>query len=372
MKDFELLSRITGEKVSWYFTYKDGEKKRVKTCKGCKTESDALLFISNFKKRLLLDNQYLIKNIASDMFLSESEHLKRLKKFGKTLSADTIQQKRQFIELIIKSFGNKKINELKISEIENYLLEDDIHSGSWKNFYLETFGNIYDETIWKCKTPVQKPKFQRFARNSRKPDVFTEQELNLIFNKNLWDSYKEWLLFYVTSACGLRLGEARALQVRQIKIREGVLIVDGFLKRNGIRTNYNKKGNENDQKIRCVPIPDKILIELINYINLKGLTSNDFLFLNDLEKTYTNCHLEHTFKKVLRLSGVNTAGKKFVPHSLRFTYVTKMRTAFSVEDVRKMVGHSSTEMTEYYTRMMISDMCQALQPARNVVNELFE
>ena len=49
-----------------------------------------------------------------------------------------------------------------------------------------------------------------------------------------------------------------------------------------------------------------------------------------------------------------------------------MRTAFSVEDVRKIVGHTSTDMTEYYTRMMIADMCKTLQPARSVVSELFD
>lgn len=328
--------------------------------------------MNNFKNRIISDEQYLIKNIANEMFTSESEHLKRLENFGKHLTFETIRQKRQFVDIIIQHFGNIKLNELPVSEIENFLLNDAKHSGSWKNSFLETFGNIYDETVWKCKIPVPKPQFQRFARNSKKPDVFTHNELNLIFQKQLWDSYKEWLLFYIIVSCGLRLGEARALQVRQVKIHEGILIVDGFLKRTGFRTNYNKKGTPTDRKIRCVPIPNKVLIELTKYISKNNLQNNDFLFLDENKKTYTNCHLERTFKKVLQASQIKLAGKKFVPHSLRFTYVTKMRTAFSAETVRKIVGHSSVEMTEYYTRMVISDMCQSLQPARNVVSELFD
>jgi len=372
MKDFELKSKIFDGKVKFYFSYFDGEKDRIKTCRNCKNKKDAMMFLIKFKKKYLVDNQYLIKNIAQDMFDNESEHLKRLEHFGKNLSSETIKQKRQFIELIIKEFGSYKLNELKISQIENYLLNDDFHSGSWKNFFLETFGNIYDESVWKCTKPVPKPHFQRFARNSHKPDVFTSNELNLIFNKNIWVSQKEWLLFYVTSSCGLRLGEARALQVRQLKIYEGILVVDGFIKRNGIRTNYNKKGNNNDRKIRCVPIPDKVLIELVNYITSNKLESDDYLFLDENDKLFTNCHLEYTFKKVLKSSGINTFEKKFVPHSLRFTYVTKMRTSFPVEDVRKIVGHTTTEMTDYYTRMLITDMCKTLQPARKVINELFK
>lgn len=65
-------------------------------------------------------------------------------------------------------------------------------------------------------------------------------------------------------------------------------------------------------------------------------------------------------------------GKRYVPHSLRFTYVTRMRTVFSIEDVRKIVGHTSSEMTEYYTRFLIGDMCKNLQPARKIVSELFD
>ena len=372
MKDFELKTKIVDGKTKWYFTYYDEKQLRTKTCKNCKTAEEALSVMKDFKKRFCSENQYLIKNIAKDMFIPESTHLKRLEKFGKDLSSETIHQKRQIIELIIQHFGDKKLNKLHISEIETFLLLDNSHSGSWKNFFLETFGSIYDESIWVCKTPVKKPHFQKFARNSRKPDVFTEKELDIIFNKDLWESRKEWLLFYITASCGLRLGEARALQVRQLKLYEGVLVVDGFLKSTGFRTNYNKKGNVNDRKIRCVPIPDKVLIEIINYISANNLREEDFLFLDDIGRTYTNCHLEHTFKKVLKQSGINIIGKKYVPHSLRFTYVTKMRTAFSVEDVRKIVGHTSTDMTEYYTRMMIADMCKTLQPARSVVSELFD
>lgn len=49
-----------------------------------------------------------------------------------------------------------------------------------------------------------------------------------------------------------------------------------------------------------------------------------------------------------------------------------MRSVLSVEDIRKIVGHTSTEMTEYYTRLLIGDMCKNLQPTRKLVSELFD
>ena len=89
---------------------------------------------------------------------------------------------------------------------------------------------IYDETIWVCKNPVVKPVFQKFARNSRKADIFTEDELITMFsNYELWDSYDEYLLFYTIYTCGLRLGEARALQVNQFIFDENILKIHSSL-----------------------------------------------------------------------------------------------------------------------------------------------
>lgn len=373
MNDFELFQTIKNGKKVWCFLYHDEDGKRHnKTCKKCKTRQDALVFLKKFKKCFVSNNCYLIKNIAADMYLSESEHMKRLEKFGKHICEKTISQKRYFIELIIKEFGNKELNHLSIAEIENRLLKDEIHSGSWKNFYLETFGNIYDESIWKCTIPVPKPKFQRFTRNSRKSDIFTNNELDTIFNKKLWCSETEWLLFSLAKDCGLRLGEARAVQVRQIKFSLGVLIVDGFLRYDGFRTNFNKKGNNNDRKIRVVPIPDSLLRNLALYFSKKNLKDDNFVFTRDGEIPFTNRHLERTLEKVLQKSSINYTGRRLTPHSLRYTYVTKMRTKMNVEDVRNLVGHTTTEMTDYYTRSSIEDLTLFAQTKKDIVNELFE
>ena len=49
-----------------------------------------------------------------------------------------------------------------------------------------------------------------------------------------------------------------------------------------------------------------------------------------------------------------------------------MRRKLDAETVQKMVGHSSVEMTEYYTRAAIPEMVEGLNPARQAVNMLFE
>ena len=363
-----------GEIVNrWFYVYSDSVtgKKHKRICKDCSTQQQAELYVS--KLQIDKSKQYLIKNIAADMYLPESGHIKRINSFGHSISEETRLQKRQHIELIIKQWGNYSIKDLKVSEIEKYLLQNHTHhSGSWKNFYLETFGNIYDETTWKCETSVPRPQFQKFARHSKKSDVFTIEELNKIFNVDLWESYQEYLLFYITATCGLRIGESRALKVNQFYLKDQFLLVNGFCKKDGFRTNYNKKGNVNEKKYRVVPLTDDTVIKIAEYITSNHLLPDDFMFLNQ-GRPYSQNHLYKTFLNIideLQLNPNNT--RKLVPHSLRFTYVTQMRSELPVEDVRKLVGHNSVEMTEYYTRPTLSELKPLIEKSKIVSNDVFK
>lgn len=82
----------------------------------------------------------------------------------------------------------------------------------------------------------------------------------------------------------------------------GMFIVDGFYRyEEHERTNFNKKGSSEDQKIRVVPIPDNI--------------------------------------------------------------APTLRREVEGETVRKIAGHNSLAMTDYYTRAAIQEMVEAVKPA---------
>jgi site-specific recombinase XerD len=49
-----------------------------------------------------------------------------------------------------------------------------------------------------------------------------------------------------------------------------------------------------------------------------------------------------------------------------------MRNVLSAEEVRKLVGHNSLEMTNYYTRVQsVEEMMESLKPTLSVINELY-
>lgn len=358
--------------TQWVYCFVDDNgKKHKRICKNCNTKEEAIAFVK--KLSYLNQEQYLIKNIAADMYLPESDHMKRRKSFGKNICESSRQQRRQHIELIIKNFGNYSLKDLQVRDIEMYLINDQKHSGSWKNFYLETFSSIYEETIWKCASPIPKPRFQRFARNSRKADVFSTNELNLIFDPELWsDNSVEYLLFFITASCGLRLGEACGLRVNQFNFQDKFLIVNGFVQKNGFRTDYNKKATVDDKKYRVVPLPDETINRVLRYIARKKLQLNDYLFLTEDGNFYRQDHLRWYFSKALRTLDINCDNsRKLVPHSLRFTYVTRMRRTCTVDEVRKIVGHNSNEMTDYYTRPNLLELKESIKNTIDEANKLF-
>ena len=320
---------------------------------------------------MIKKSEYLISRLAADMFVPGSEHMERLLQFGKKLCDETIYQKRLFIEIIIENFGNKNLDELQVKEVELFLLNDKKHYGSWKNNFLDTFACLYDETIWKCNKPITRPTFQRFSRNSRKPDIFSIQELQRFFLPVFWDNKRNLLLFLTMACCGLRIGEVRAMQVNQILWNEKILVVNGFCKRDGRKTNYNKKGSADNQKFRVVPIPDTLLQNLKDYIVQNKIPDDSFVFQDEFSNPVKQDHLDRYFKRICKLANIQGNTRKLIPHSLRFTYITRMRRNLSVEQVQKIAGHSSVEMTEYYTRSSLNDMIEGLKAISPLVNKIF-
>lgn len=65
--DFEISQRKTDGK--WIFYYFEGNSKKNRICRGCKTKEEAEAYVAAFGKKKT--NVYLVKEIAKDIVLSE-------------------------------------------------------------------------------------------------------------------------------------------------------------------------------------------------------------------------------------------------------------------------------------------------------------
>ncbi len=336
----------------------------------CKSKAEAYSFINNLPD---LDVQtVLIKDIAKDMFIPGSAHVERLNQHGVSLCKETLQRHRSMLNLFVKQFGSLELKDITVSLVDDFLVGITERSGSWKNSFLETIAYVYKEAPFHGCNNVIKPNFIRFKRNCKKADILTTDELSKFFDINIWKNERDYLLFLCIASFGLRLGEARAIQCRQFIFDKNALIIDGFCKSNGERTDYNKKGNSEDKKWRVALAPDSTMQLLYNYIMENNCQSYEYIFTRGFNMPVRYEYLESVFERQLIAAGIKKSGRKLCPHSLRFTYVTRMRRNLDGETVQKLVGHTSIEMTDYYTRVAIPEMVESLQSAVPAVNDLFE
>ena len=91
-------------KKRWMCSYENSTGKHKRICHGCETEEEALEFLYRISQK---DNQFLIKNIAKDMYLPDGDHLKRLEQYGKKLCLKTIKQKR-IVSNLVRNFDSEK------------------------------------------------------------------------------------------------------------------------------------------------------------------------------------------------------------------------------------------------------------------------
>lgn len=376
-------SRIVGGKKihKWYYYYWQNGKQIQKVCKDCTNRSMAESYICTL---LSLDARSVayntkIKTIAKNMFLPGSEHISRHEQLGLSVTHETLQSMRGYIEQIVRKWGNYNITELKPKEIMSYLFTVD-RSGSWKNSYLSAFSEIFQEAIW-FDCAVVKPNFQTFVRHSKKADIFTTNEIEILFKKENFPNEMMYLFFLLCLSAGMRLGEIRAVKVKQLIFDQKIMIIDGFCKKNGDRTVYNKCGSVDKPKLR-IDLPDITLEKLQRWITDNTLYADDYCFSqngNPIRGEYARDVFYRALKKtgfiphgkgIRRLAA--TDGRKLVPHSLRYTYISRMRREMSAKDLRNYTGHTSTAMVDYYSRRSLELLLQSLPKSGNqAANTLF-
>ncbi len=327
MADFNLFRRTVtnsnGKPVKrWYYWYYDEYQKQIKkSCKGCENKAQAEAYIATLPALRKTTNTSITK-IAKTMYVPGSDHCKRREQFGKSNKLITLQESRRYIEKIIEDFGDRDIVSLTDKDIHSYLFTKKL-SGSWKNRYLEILTEIYEEAKW-YDVSVPMPTFTRYSRNTKKASILNTAEIQLLFQPENFSSEMLYTFFLVCLSAGLRSGEARALRKKQYIASKQVIIVDGFLDQKGNRIEYNKKGSEENPRFRVSLIPEITAQILDAYLEKFPVTESDYIFQMD-NKPVRREYLGSTFLRAIKKVKLFSDKRKLVPHSLRYTYVTRMR-----------------------------------------------
>jgi len=147
---------------------------------------------------------------------------------------------------------------------------------------------------------------------------------------------------------GMRMGEMRAIEVRDVDFDQRRLLVRRALSEDASLT--PKSGHE-----REVPLVATLERRLRDAVKSKLPRAR--VVVDDRGDTPDRQIVLHQFKRFLRKNGL----KERSFHSLRHYFVTELlRGGASAEAVRVLAGHSKLEMTQRYAHASASDLRAAV------------
>lgn len=160
-----------------------------------------------------------------------------------------------------------------------------------------------------------------------------------------------YLIVALAVYTGMRHGEIRALQPQDIILRtdsqESVInITHAYTPQDGLKCPKGKK-------TRIVTAPTPLCAEILKYAEL---SPNDFVFysISNDDKPVSTKMILGWYMNALEHIGITEKDRKerFLDfHSLRHFFTSSMNSVLSDDDRRKILGHSSIEMTDHYTHI---------------------
>jgi len=148
---------------------------------------------------------------------------------------------------------------------------------------------------------------------------------------------------------GCRLSQAIELRVHQINIAQGYVSIT------------SRKGPEAREKAYFIPLSDYLAqcLKKITY----GKKPNDLVFLDTGDIPYTAARIGKRFHRLLQMkklqsrTGNDLSGKEISLHGLRHTFATRLNEMkVPLNDIRLLLGHSSTKVTEGYLHSNIGNL----------------
>ena len=211
-------------------------------------------------------------------------------------------------------------------------------------------------------------KLTKFSNKNKLKEIFTQAELQYIFNKenNIFGDEAFYLVNKLLLTTGCRTGEILALQIKDIhKTFEGYKLYIG--------KNYNfkswrlkatKTGRED-----YVPISEELAQELYRFIEKNPFKKykDGFIFyssIKDMPLRYDA--VQRNFEKVMKQEGIKR--KNLTLHSYRHTFTTILQDAgYSDSDLLYLTRHKSLKDTRLYSNHFTPEKETKMREAMQLV-----
>ena len=304
--------------------------------------------------------------------------IKRQKAKGRSFTETQAKARRKQLEkYLLPQFGSKRLEQLNPVEFENWLIGLDLANGT-KNSILYTMRIILREA--KREKVIRHDPLvdvEPLANQYKKRDAFTLEELKRLFPKDeerlleVWEERYYTTLFHTMLTTGMRVGEILALQWKHIILEKRAILILQAVKAGG------KIGTPKSGESRSVLIPGRTYEMLKKWNEESPLSgADDFVFFGkkmDFRTQPLNRRtLDDKFKRALKVAQIDIDGRNIVIHSFRHTYNTIMRSKLTEEQLHYMMGHKSRAMTDRYDQATPLQKVEALLPALEKIDNVWQ
>lgn len=175
----------------------------------------------------------------------------------------------------------------------------------------------------------------------RLPEILTNKEVETFlsgFNKRYITPHKNYIMCMLSLHMGLRVSEVVSLRVEDIDLNTG-------------RTHIKQGKGSKD---RIVYMNVSLLEEVIKYIERTEVGNQGLVFTTRTGKQITI----NSMDRMIKIYGEKTLpNKRMYFHLLRHTFSTRLlQTTNNLEVLRKVLGHSSIQTTQFYLHLNDNDV----------------
>ncbi|SRR6266487_1272251 len=301
-----------------------------------------------------IHGEYMSCNELVEAFLTAKQH---------TFASHTLRVYRYELTTFAQSYPDLLIHNITESHLRLYLDEKNDLKTNTLVHRKATLHSCFNWAYEQGLLPVDPTaKLEAIPFHMRVPRLLTEKQVEAILDVIPQQDLRNRLLLTLLYETGIRIGEALKLQIQDVHINH----VDG---------GYLQAVDKGNKKRRIPLIDGSRSVALFQEV-LKTLDEGDSLFSGDVNKggrhgkamNYTT--IRHHFERYVdkarsRYPELFVDEKESITiHQLRHTFATiKLRDGISLSSLSLLLGHSSTQTTQYYTRTNLESVKRELAEA---------